>query len=161
MHAKELTRRAFCGGLCQCVLGVAGAAALGGCSSNESGSQNGSAIATALAAVREADGRWRVAGGGKLAPDTSLAFTLQSPTEPAILIADARGELTALSAVCTHAGCTVLWQAEPQSGPLHCPCHASRFDGAGRVLQGPATKPLAKYQVQRSGDDAIVSTTSA
>lgn len=159
--AQELTRRAFCGGVCQCVLSVAGAVALGGCSTNEGGSQSGSTIPTTLAAVAEADGRWRVADGGKLAPNTSLAFTLQSPAEPAILIADAKGELTALSTVCTHAGCTVVWQAEPQSGPLRCPCHASRFDGAGRVLQGPATKPLAKYRVQRSGDDAIVSTTSA
>jgi len=161
MPAQEFTRRAFCGGLCQCVLSVAGAVALGGCSSNDGNSQSSSLAPTVLAAVAEADGRWRVAGGGKLAPETSLAFTLQSPTEQAILIADAKGELSALSAICTHAGCTVLWQAESQSGPLHCPCHASRFDATGRVLQGPATKPLAKYQVQRSGDDAIVSTKSA
>ncbi|MDF2439726.1 MAG: cytochrome b6-f complex iron-sulfur subunit [Abditibacteriota bacterium] len=180
-HAVELTRRAFCGGLCQCVLSVAGAvagaAALGGCSAGEGDTAGGSRAPDAAgsgpatsAAVPEAGGKWRVAGGGKIAPGSSLAFTLQTtadaPIEPALLIADAKGELTALNALCTHVGCTVVWQTKAnagahtkvQAGELRCPCHGSRFDSKGRVLQGPATRPLAKYDVQRSGDDALIST---
>lgn len=164
-RSPELTRRAFCGDVCHCVLGVLGAVALSGCSSDDNSSQSGSTIATTtLAAVREAEGSWRVAGGGKLTAGTTLPFTLQSAAEPAVLIAGKSGDLTALSTLCTHAACTVTWEAgaatSKAGGNLRCPCHGSRFDATGRVLQGPATKPLPKYQVRRDGDDAIVSTAS-
>ncbi|MGZ3426127.1 MAG: QcrA and Rieske domain-containing protein, partial [Polyangia bacterium] len=47
---------------------------------------------------------------------------------------------TALSAVCTHEGCTV----EIQSGtaPLFCPCHGSEFAISGVVVRGPARTGL-------------------
>lgn len=50
---------------------------------------------------------------------------------------DERG-LRALSATCTHLGCTVRKDGD---GFL-CPCHGSRYDGAGRVLAGPAPRSL-------------------
>jgi cytochrome b6-f complex iron-sulfur subunit len=47
----------------------------------------------------------------------------------------------AVSAVCTHLGCTVK-----RGGPgFECPCHGSRFDENGRVVRGPAPSPLAWY----------------
>lgn len=50
---------------------------------------------------------------------------------------------TALSAVCTHAGCTV----EIQSGspPIFCPCHGSEFAISGVVVRGPARSSLRTY----------------
>lgn len=50
------------------------------------------------------------------------------------------GELRALSAVCTHLACIVHFNNAEKS--WDCPCHGSRFDLDGSVLQGPATKPL-------------------
>ena len=63
--------------------------------------------------------------------------------------------LAALSAVCTHLGCTVL----PSAGALQCPCHDSRFGLTGNVLQGPATDGLIGYTVAFDGTTVTVSTT--
>ena len=48
-----------------------------------------------------------------------------------------------LSPICTHRGCTVNVE-----GPaLVCPCHGSRYDREGRVLRGPAERPLGRFDV--------------
>lgn len=57
---------------------------------------------------------------------------------------DDQGKLHAVSAICTHLGCQVAFNAVERS--WDCPCHGSRFDIDGRVLDGPATKPLAKHE---------------
>ena len=53
---------------------------------------------------------------------------------------DAKGTLFAVSAVCTHMGCLVRWNDAERS--WDCPCHGSRFDASGRVLDGPASRDL-------------------
>jgi glycine/D-amino acid oxidase-like deaminating enzyme/Rieske Fe-S protein len=53
---------------------------------------------------------------------------------------NANGQLSALSPVCTHLGCLVHWNRTEQS--WDCPCHGSRFDPHGRVLNGPAVTAL-------------------
>jgi glycine/D-amino acid oxidase-like deaminating enzyme/nitrite reductase/ring-hydroxylating ferredoxin subunit len=55
---------------------------------------------------------------------------------------DQDGCIHALSPICTHLGCQVAFNAFERS--WDCPCHGSRFDIDGRVLDGPATKPLEK-----------------
>jgi glycine/D-amino acid oxidase-like deaminating enzyme/nitrite reductase/ring-hydroxylating ferredoxin subunit len=58
---------------------------------------------------------------------------------------DQDGAMHAVSAICTHMGCQVAFN--PLERSWDCPCHGSRFDLEGRVLDGPATKPLAKQAV--------------
>lgn len=60
------------------------------------------------------------------------------------VFADQEG-IFAMSATCTHLGCIV--RREQQQ--FTCPCHGSRYDLTGRVLQGPAPKSLSWYAVQR------------
>jgi glycine/D-amino acid oxidase-like deaminating enzyme/nitrite reductase/ring-hydroxylating ferredoxin subunit len=58
---------------------------------------------------------------------------------------DDDGTLHAVSAVCTHLGCQVQWNGAERS--WDCPCHGSRFDTDGTVLQGPATAPLERIEI--------------
>jgi glycine/D-amino acid oxidase-like deaminating enzyme/nitrite reductase/ring-hydroxylating ferredoxin subunit len=54
---------------------------------------------------------------------------------------DAQGALHERSAACPHLGCIVHWNGAAAS--WDCPCHGSRFDCAGRVINGPANRDLA------------------
>ena len=88
-----------------------------------------------------------IAASADLAPGESLRFT--SPDGIAgLLVRDGDGTLAALGAVCTHAGCDVVWRA----GELLCPCHDSTFDlRSGAPLSGPAAVPLPVLPVRESG----------
>lgn len=48
--------------------------------------------------------------------------------------------VTVFSPICPHLGCHYLWK--PKSSRFECPCHASVFAADGKVLYGPAPRPL-------------------
>ena len=58
---------------------------------------------------------------------------------------DRQGVVHACSAVCTHLGCDVAWNASEQS--WDCPCHGSRFSPDGTVINGPAVSDLRRVPV--------------
>ena len=53
---------------------------------------------------------------------------------------DTHGTLHQCSAVCPHLGCIVHWNHTEKT--WDCPCHGSRFDPFGKVLNGPANTGL-------------------
>jgi glycine/D-amino acid oxidase-like deaminating enzyme len=57
---------------------------------------------------------------------------------------DEDGGLHAVSLRCTHLGCLVHFNAAERS--WDCPCHGSRFDVDGNVLEGPAVHPLERRE---------------
>jgi menaquinol-cytochrome c reductase iron-sulfur subunit len=72
----------------------------------------------------------------------------------------------AISATCTHLGCTVRAEALPSpetvdvgGKPMRvthrflCPCHGSKYKGDGTNVSGPAPKPLAWYHLEIAPDD--------
>ena len=67
-----------------------------------------------------------------------------SITGDAVVHRHADGRLQAWSARCTHLGCRLDRVID---GAVVCPCHGSRFDDQGRVLTGPAARPLQALQV--------------
>jgi cytochrome b6-f complex iron-sulfur subunit len=67
-------------------------------------------------------------------------------TSPAMLIHHADGRWVALTAVCTHLGCTV--QYEPGADRIHCACHGGVYDPyTGANVSGPPPKPLKLFKV--------------
>jgi len=60
---------------------------------------------------------------------------------------DENGKLHAFSAVCPHLGCVVRWDACEKT--WDCPCHGSRFDALGRVVNGPAISDLERVEIPR------------
>jgi thiosulfate dehydrogenase [quinone] large subunit len=66
---------------------------------------------------------------------------------PGVVIKLPDGTFVAFDTICTHAGCTVEWDAA--DAVLLCPCHDAFFDAAhgGAVLGGPAPSPLASLPI--------------
>ncbi len=55
---------------------------------------------------------------------------------------DEEGSLHAVETVCPHMHCPLKWN--PEEKTWDCPCHGSRFDADGKVLEGPAVHSLAR-----------------
>ena len=90
--------------------------------------------AEALASVADIDGAGVVAHG-------------------VVLTRDSSGTVHGVSAICTHQGCTV---GAPHGGVVNCPCHGSQFDATtGKVLRGPATRPLPAVPVHVQGSQVV------
>ncbi len=74
-----------------------------------------------------------------------------------------RNRFHAISAVCTHLGCTVQADITVEGSAnsidaretyrFVCPCHGSKYDGEGQCTAGPAPRPLAWYHLSFVPDD--------
>jgi len=60
---------------------------------------------------------------------------------------DAQGQVHECHAKCPHLGCVVHWN--PAETTWDCPCHGSRFDAYGKVINGPANRDLAPAEPSR------------
>lgn len=60
--------------------------------------------------------------------------------------------IAAMSLVCTHLGCIV----KGTKNGFACPCHGSKFDTAGRVVAGPAPRPLPWLAISRAPDGTLL-----
>jgi len=133
----------------------AGAIVLAGCGSGDKQQASPAAPATSSPA-----------GSEPPAPSKPLAKVADVPVggavsatgdgdAPLILAQPVKGTILAFSARCTHQGCTVA----PADKKLNCPCHGSVYDAAtGKVLQGPARRPLAKVDVHVVGGEVMPGT---
>jgi glycine/D-amino acid oxidase-like deaminating enzyme/nitrite reductase/ring-hydroxylating ferredoxin subunit len=82
----------------------------------------------------------QISSAEELAPDS--AGVVRSGAQRTGVYRDGDGGLHAVSMRCTHLGCLVRFNAAETS--WDCPCHGSRFDVDGAVLEGPAVQPLPR-----------------
>lgn len=76
--------------------------------------------------------------------------TFNVNSTPIIVFRTGQTTFKALSMVCTHQGCTTNWINSSQQ--FQCPCHGSKFDKDGKVIQGPATQNLTTFRTEYKSD---------
>ncbi len=102
----------------------------------------------------------------KLGPPAEFPDGLKFLSDERLFVFREGGTFHAVSAVCTHLGCTVRAEAlanvqtqDIGGRPMRlthrflCPCHGSRYRGDGTNVAGPAPKPLAWYRLSIAPDD--------
>lgn len=80
----------------------------------------------------------------KLPQGSVLMFKFGS--SPAMLIHHQDGRWIAMTAVCTHLGCTVSYEADKDR--IHCSCHGGVYNAyTGENVSGPPPRPLKLFKV--------------
>jgi menaquinol-cytochrome c reductase iron-sulfur subunit len=63
-------------------------------------------------------------------------------------------QVVAFGPQCTHLGCAYHWEASKSE--FLCPCHSSVFGPDGRVISGPAPRPLDRYESRAENGKLLV-----
>jgi len=64
-------------------------------------------------------------------------------------VRQSEGDVTVFAPLCTHLGCGYRWDSEDPA--FKCPCHNSIFNIDGKVMTGPAPRPLDRLPVKIEG----------
>lgn len=67
-----------------------------------------------------------------------------------VIIVHTDEKFVAFAATCTHLGCIVKWAGKEKI--FFCPCHAGKFDLAGKVVAGPPPEPLHPVTIEVMDD---------
>ena len=95
-----------------------------------------------------------LAGADGLPRESAMMFKFAG--RPAILLHHADDTWTALTAVCTHLGCTVQFDAERKT--IYCACHGGMYDPrTGANISGPPPKPLLAFKAQVLPGKVVIS----
>ena len=65
---------------------------------------------------------------------------VETPQGKAGVYKTEEGTVCQVSAICPHMGCELTWN--PDENSWDCPCHGSRFDCEGKLLEGPAQEGI-------------------
>ncbi len=93
-------------------------------------------------------------------PPNTVVF---NPDYRVFIFRDEKGFFYALSAICTHLGCTTNWKPHGVPGfenqsVIACPCHGSVFSRTGVVLRGPAPRDLDRFRMRLQDGKLVVDT---
>jgi menaquinol-cytochrome c reductase iron-sulfur subunit len=73
-------------------------------------------------------------------------WTVTKEKATAWVVKQANNDVVAFTPTCTHLGCAYHWDDAKHS--FVCPCHSSVFSIDGKVLGGPAPRPLDRYMTK-------------
>src|SRR5262245_57862637 len=137
------------------VLKTIGATTAAGCMMACGGDDGGgSGVATGTAEMCGANLCFNLSQNTELQSVGGILFFDQAPGRKIFVIRASETELRALTAICTHAGCTVGYNADADQ--FDCPCHGSQYDTAGAVKRGPAGLPLKNFPTTVAGDQVTI-----
>jgi len=86
-------------------------------------------------------------------------ITFTDNDENVVWVNKATVPYVAFSGKCPHLGCGYKWRSHKTRGQVFlCPCHLSLYDVAGKVLDGPAPRPLdvLPIRVAANGDIEVI-----
>lgn len=100
----------------------------------------------------------------KLAPNSPVEMVFRrnrvdgwkivSEKSTAWVVKGADQRVVAFGSQCTHLGCAYHW--DESRNEFLCPCHMSLFSMDGKVLAGPAPRPLDRYQTKIQGSRLLL-----
>jgi Rieske Fe-S protein len=137
-----VSRRKFCAGACQAVSCAAVASIVSGCGGGSPTSPGGSSTPLAVSSGRFTGSNVEVTVAGSALASVGGAVLVDSIAGVFLLARTADTTFSAIDAVCSHQSCTVTGA---DGAAYVCPCHGSRYDRNGRVLNGPATAALRRF----------------
>jgi menaquinol-cytochrome c reductase iron-sulfur subunit len=114
--------------------------------------------------MRESD-PWVEAGDvTRLAPNSPTEITFRrnrvdgwkitSEKATAWVVKQTDNSVVAFGPQCTHLGCAYHWDDEKTE--FLCPCHNSLFSISGKVMGGPAPRPLDRYETKVEGHKLLL-----
>lgn len=82
--------------------------------------------------------------GWKVISEKGTAWVVKQPDNSVV----------AFGPQCTHLGCAYHW--DDAKGDFLCPCHTSLFSMQGKVLSGPAPRPLDRFDIKVQGNKLLL-----
>jgi nitrite reductase/ring-hydroxylating ferredoxin subunit len=120
---------------------VGGALGLGGCGASGDGDEPDAVPTGPIPAGNAAD-----------LPLGTLRFV----SGRSVLIARDASGIYAMSAICTHAGCSIEQRGSIVGETIRCSCHGARFDRNGDPIMGPASTPLTHFRVDLEPNGQLI-----
>jgi len=150
-----MNRRGFCINACQIASLIAVGSLLDGCSggSPTSPSDSQPQLTTLNGVAGNNVITVNVTAGSALAAVGGAAF-VNSPNGAFLVAQVSQGTINAMTAICTHEGCTIN---EFGNSVFQCECHGSQFSTSGAVVRGPATQPLRRFNTTFVGNVLTIS----
>jgi len=81
-------------------------------------------------------------------------WKITSEKSTAWVVKETDNSIVAFGPQCTHLGCAYHWE-DPKNQFL-CPCHSSLFSADGKVVSGPAPRPLDRYETKIQGNKLLI-----
>ena len=87
-------------------------------------------------------------------PDEYPVNSVTLIADQQVYIVRVQSGFIAVSAICTHLGCITQWRQDLNL--IACPCHGSKFQRDGAVVNGPAPRPLPHYALRLMPDGELL-----